>query len=370
MIELFSRDDQAYFGNTLGIQNLQAEFNRLDRAVRKLSELDDDHVGEADVTNHLEEAEQVLSDTKIFEKLVVQRSRAYARQSQMIEGGDGASFPERAKPKVAEYSIRKTYGELLDLLDRSFRRTNPLFALPIYNPLSYAKDDEANLDQMALGRQRQVVSLLRTQFLKRFESSVSAFEISCLRLLKKIMAFVEVHADSDAEKRRYERWKQQNASVIAETSNRQLDLFSEEEPEEDADFLDGRLIDEWEDKKLDPDEYEVGVMLDEAFLDLDQITKFITETRKFDPSHDDKLKKLIRLLKSKDLANQKVLVFTEFSDTANYLFTQLSEHGIERWKRSMAVAARTVSTFSNGLLRITTRATLPKPPRDAVKSRF
>ena len=56
---------------------------------------------------------------------------------------------------------------------------------------------------------------------------------------------------------------------------------------------------------------------------------FLDETRKFEPKHDDKLQKLIRLLKSKELAGQKVLIFTEFADTARYLKRQLDEAGID-----------------------------------------
>ena len=47
-------------------------------------------------------------------------------------------------------------------------------------------------------------------------------------------------------------------------------------------------------------------MMQETFLDLDQIVNFLEEARKFEPSHDDKLKKLIRLLNSKELEKQKV----------------------------------------------------------------
>ena len=67
----------------------------------------------------------------------------------------------------------------------------------------------------------------------------------------------------------------------------------------------------------------------ETFLDLDQIVHFLDEARKFEPKHDDKLQKLIRLLKSKELAGQKVLIFTEFADTARYLKRQLDEAGID-----------------------------------------
>ena len=77
------------------------------------------------------------------------------------------------------------------------------------------------------------------------------------------------------------------------------------------------------------DEYKVDEILDETFLDLDEIIRFLEETRKFHPKHDDKLQKLIRLLNSKDLTDRKVLVFTEFSDTARYIAKYLTEAGID-----------------------------------------
>src|SRR5205814_6371083 len=60
-----------------------------------------------------------------------------------------------------------------------------------------------------------------------------------------------------------------------------------------------------------------------------QIVQFLDEARKFEPRHDDKLQKLVRLLKAKELADQKVLIFTEFADTARYLKSQLDKAGID-----------------------------------------
>jgi superfamily II DNA/RNA helicase len=82
-------------------------------------------------------------------------------------------------------------------------------------------------------------------------------------------------------------------------------------------------------EKLDRVEYNVVEMMRETFFDLDQIVKFLEETRKFKPEHDDKLQKLVRLLSAKELAGQKVLIFTEFADTARYLKRQLDVNGIE-----------------------------------------
>jgi superfamily II DNA/RNA helicase len=70
-------------------------------------------------------------------------------------------------------------------------------------------------------------------------------------------------------------------------------------------------------------------MMAETYRDLDQLTHFVAEARKFEPKHDDKLQKLIRLLKTKELSGQKVLIFTEFADTARYLNRQLDESGID-----------------------------------------
>ena len=56
---------------------------------------------------------------------------------------------------------------------------------------------------------------------------------------------------------------------------------------------------------LDRAEYDVTEMMFETFLDLDQIVQFLDEARKFEPKHDDKLQKLIRLLKSKALDDRR-----------------------------------------------------------------
>src|SRR5207248_2680026 len=159
------------------------------------------------------EAQEILAASETFKELVVQRSRAYAVESQRRETGAAAMFPERKPPTVAEYSIKKTYGKLLDDVEAAFSKETPLFVLAIYFPLAYYIGPDESIDPLEKNRQYQVVGLIRTNFLKRFESSVWAFEQSCDRLLEKLLAFVEVHSDTPAEKKRLERWKLQNAEV-------------------------------------------------------------------------------------------------------------------------------------------------------------
>ena len=325
MIELFTRKDEAYFGRNLGIHNLRAHFNNLEKKLQK-------EMGRKeafDLSDKIVEAQDFISTDKIFETLVVQRSRAYAKESQMIESGNSAIFPERKAPKVASYSIRSTYGELLDMFEKAFQRSSPLFTLPLYYPLHWYIGPDSKIDPMEEGRQKQVVGLIRTMFLKRFESSICSFEFSCERLLKKLLAFLEIHSETDSEKSRLEKWKIQHEDIIGLVNERQLELFGDplEEDDVEEDVLPTELLDSIE--KLDRKEYDVSEMIQETYFDLDNLLRFLTEVRRFEPKHDDKLKKLIRLLKSKELKEQKVLIFTEFADTARYLYRQLKSAGID-----------------------------------------
>lgn len=323
MTELFTRCDEAYFARTLGVNNLSAHFNKKERDLRNVVGSD-----EVDLSESLVEVQKIMASDDIFRQLVVQRSRAYARESQIRETGSSAMFPERKPPQVAEYSIRKTYGRLLDIFEKAFTRKNPLFTLPMYYPLYWYKGPDTTIDAFEQNRQKQVVGLIRTNFLKRFESSVAAFELSCDRLLRKLLGFLEVNSETDAEKKRLERWKIQNAEILGYAVQRQLELWrdNEEEDCDEDDIVPPEILKDIE--KLNREEYKVDEMLSETLLDLDQIVKFLEEARRFQPKHDDKLQKLIRLLKSKELVDQKVLIFTEFADTARYLRQLLDDAGI------------------------------------------
>lgn len=317
MAELFTRRDDAFFARTLGVNNFRAHFNDLEKKFRA-------NVGHdvADVSEEMADAQRLLSADRVFESLVVQRSRGYARESQIRETGQAAVFPDRKAPQVADYSIRATYGRLLEIFEAAFSRSNPLFTLPMYYPLAWYKGPDQSIDKLEQGRQQQVVGLIRTGFLKRFESSVAAFELSCDRLLQKLLAFLKKNCEPGSEQSLLQRWMAQNAKTLDYITNRRSAFWAEEgEDPEDEDIIPEEMLAAIE--KLDRTEYDVPGMINETLLDLAEITKFLEETQKFQPKHDDKLKKLIRLLKSKELVGQKVLIFTEFADTARYLKQQL-----------------------------------------------
>jgi superfamily II DNA or RNA helicase len=328
MIELFSRREAAHFKD-LGIHSLPGHIRKMEKTLLAASEC----AGSTEVVEtNLAEVEEVLSGDVLFNAVVVQRSRAYVRQSQLLQGATAAVFPEREPPKVAEYSVKKTYGRLLEMVEKAFSKEKPLFSLAIYYPFAYYKGDKEKLPEAEVveNRQKQVVGLIRTQFLKRFESSAHAFERSCDRLLRKLLAFVTRHSETPGEKNRLERWKLQNKDLIGYVHARQRELFPDEDEEDEADedLISEEMLEEVPD--LPRDKYAVEEILQETYLDLDEIAAFLNELRKFQAKHDDKLKALLKLLKNdKELKERKVLIFTEFAETARYLKRQLEAAEIE-----------------------------------------
>ena len=332
MIEIFSGEDMKYFQPTLGISSLRRHFIDLEKKL--LGKGQEGDLFDIETAEDEDKAELALAMDRIFHALVVQRSRAYVRESQIQVAGDKALFPERLSPVVAEYGLKKTYGKLLAELEKAFNKQNPLFVLGVYNPLAYFKGERENTDATNLeeGRQKQVVTLIRTQFLKRFESSAAAFEMSCLRLLKKLFAWAEVHAEGH-DKKRLDRFKSKHAALIDYVEAHQNDLFSDEAEEDEVEpFLTEEMLAEVE--RLDRDEYEVGDLIDDCIDDMEQLAVFLDMVKDVTPKKDDKLQALIKLLKTdKVLKNQKLILFTEFADTARYLEKELRAAGIEGIER-------------------------------------
>ena len=327
MIELFSRRTPDYFKDApLGIHSLAGHFRRMEKDLESLvsPQAGDDGVME---TNEVE-AEKVLSNDALFREVVVQRSRAYVRKSQQQHRGTQAIFPQREDPRVVPYSIHKTYGRLLDMVEQALNKQKPLFSLAVYYPLAYYKGPDRTIDPLREGRQREVASLIRILFLKRFESSVRAFEMSCDSLLQKLLAWIIKNKTLGEALRRLERWKTKHGDLIDFVQHRQLELWSAEPDEEpDEDIVPDEMIEAAE--ELSRDEYKVDDIINETIDDLYQLAEFLEELKRFKPSHDDKLKALTKLLKSDPvLKKHKVLIFTEYMATARYLKQQLEAAGI------------------------------------------
>lgn len=353
MIELFSSRKADYFkAAPLGIHSLPGHFRKLEKELEKLINPSSKEV-ECYITDQVE-AEKILWNDDLFKTLVVQRSRAYVKQSQEQAGGQKTIFPTREIPQVAAYKLKKTYGKLLGLVETAFKKDKPLFSLAIYFPMSYYVGPDIDLQKKAFteNRQKEVVTLIRTQFLKRFESSAKAFELSCETLFVKLLAWLTKNSTTEAEKKRLDRWQNQHEQTISYVKANHKVLFQDENDVEE-DLISEEILEDI--VELPRSEYNVDEIIAETFLDLDQICEFLKEIQLLTPAHDDKLKTLINLLNTDPVLKvHKVIIFSEFMATARYLKKQLIEAGFKQvdevdsaTKKSRSDVIRSFAPFYN-----------------------
>jgi superfamily II DNA/RNA helicase len=142
--------------------------------------------------------------------------------------------------------------------------------------------------------------------------------------MMKMLAWMEVHCETEHEKASLTRWKRKHAKLLDYTP--QKDMFDEDEVEDDLvppELLEAVV-------KLSREDFKVEEIIADTLADLEQVADFLNELEKFKPSQDLKLKKLIQMLtKDPVLSKHKVLIFSEFGDTARYVAQQLKEAGIE-----------------------------------------
>ena len=353
MIELFSRRDERYFKDApLAIHSLQGHFRQLERDLESMliasqnktkpASRPAEEEGDEPVTDDVE-AGQVLLNDNLFRALVVQRSRAYVRRSQLQQhGAKAAIFPDRKPPEVAAYSLKQTYGPTLQYIEKAFSKGAPLFFLSPYFPLSHFRGDPKKLEELAGGqgaalsgfkfqrnRQEQVVRLIRIQLLKRFESSARAFEGSCESLLLKLYAFAKKNCTEPGEKHQLDVWENRKASVLARVrANRQAASGrSADDEDDDYELVPDDVLDRLD--ALDRADFDVSQILSETFMDLDELCELLEKLQQFTPAQDDKLAQLKALLTSNPLLSKhKVLIFSEFMDTARYLEAELNKAGV------------------------------------------
>jgi superfamily II DNA or RNA helicase len=322
LMEFFTRRDDNRFGY-LGINSIRGHLIQKEKAIEAvmgMAEGEEAVISDFDVTA----AQRILKDDTLFRETVVQRSRTYVKQREQ-SSETILSFPDRQPPQVAAYSLQQTYGPLLDDLRRAFDRDDPLLKLPIYYPMAYGRRPAESVeDRKEENRQRQVVGLVRTTMLKRFESSWKAFQYTCEDLLLKVMA-----AHRQLDDRRYEKWRDANALWLHEIERHMAQRYDQAVDAEDVEEED--LLSAFMDRDFSFDKrlFKVKEMVADIEQDMALLVTFLGRLRGLSSEQDTKVQTLLDLLKQDVLLSKhKVVVFTEFRDTARYLFETLKAAGI------------------------------------------
>lgn len=316
LINYFAQGQRDYFAK-LGENNLRGRFLEAERRMEEAIEAGGD-------LQALAQTQDFLRTDTILKAILIQRSRAYVKESEKLEP-NAPVFPERQTPQVVGYSLKDVYAGIYEDVRKAFDRDEPLVNLKIYSPEQFRIGSQ---DEQILQHEKQVVGLIRTLFLKRLESSWKAFEASVEALLEKMYGFVDRYAPEMADE-----WKATYASQWAIVQQHLIERDLGEEAEEDDDIDDPET-------RLDATKYDLAKLLPLVVADMSQLVSILSQVyQRFydgetDPkrqlqiavTQDDKLQELRQRLVSEPLLrNEKVVIFTEFRDTARYLWKALTD---------------------------------------------
>ena len=328
LIELFTHRQDDYFAPApLGIHSLQGHFKKMEAKLTTMTG--------TSVSDSIDVSDDIFRGDMLVNELVVQRSRAYVKKSLSNEEGAKVLFSIRQAPIVANYSLRKSYGSLIDHFVDSFYRKDkktgknlPILALAVYSPYEdiYYIGDKSKIDEMKSGRQQQVVNLIRQLLLKRFESSVEAFAETCIRIYARLRKFIMDYQEQGNQKQ-LERFlnKQEAISDFVDSFIEDNIMTTVEDLEDDLpDYV-------WEvEENLDVKDFDIRAMLDDTVLDMEVLAEFIQDIMGFKPENDDKIRELERILKEDPhVAGKKVIIFSEFRATAKYIYRELQKSGFK-----------------------------------------
>jgi hypothetical protein len=321
----YSAQNRADYFASIGIHNLRKHFIDADNRIEEQHSTKD--------INEAVDAVDFLHTDHLLQNVLIQRSRKYVKESEGI-GQDAPLFPERQLPQVIRYSLKSVYQTLYGEIKEAFDRDNPFLTLAIYNTSVYHKDP----DEQTAQYQRQIIALIRVLLLKRLESSFKSFEASVEDLLAKMADFLRRYSPE-----LFEAWQTTNRrwwSIVQAHIQERLEI--EEDKEAKAEEEDNLPDDE---NDFKPEEHDMERLLQDLQEDMELLTIFLSKIyRRFyvkgqegsleDPSRDDKVKQLIHYLQEEPiLEGRKVVIFTEFRDTARYVARQLRDAGFKRMEQ-------------------------------------
>ena len=331
LINYFAQNNRRHFAE-IGVHDFRKHFRNIEKRLENGNET-------IDIVERIEE-DDFLRQDPVLKQILIQRSRQYIKEAE-VTSGTHILFPKRIIEPTVDYSLRQVYRTLYDELQNAFDRHDPFLNLAIYNTVRYHKKPEKQIEN----RQKQIVGLIRTLVLKRLESSWRAFEATIENLLLKMAEWLERYAPE-----RFRMWEgtntrwwgvvqkhirerlQEDGILTQNTLETLLNSVASNPSEEEDDLASVEIGEDF-----NPNDHDVDRLFDDVVDDMNFLTGLLSRIYRLfyadelanepDTRQDDKLQQLLKLLKKHP--NEKLLIFTEFCDTARYLHTQLERAGFE-----------------------------------------
>src|SRR5574344_340028 len=251
---------------------------------------------------------------KLLDMLTIARSRKHIVK--YYDSADVGRFPTRLRPinEKADIDSEQLFPSLRNI-NNAIRKLN----LANFSPISSLKEEKkaeyaAKYDyQLSTGsvfkqsdREKNLVDLMRVNYLKRMESSIYSFYLSIKALLEQV--------NDNLYKIEH----------ITELSDSSVTIDNIDIEDDESDYLIGNKV------KVLLQDIDLVKWRQELEYDRDTLTKLMESAATISTTRDEKLTRLKEVIAHKienplNDNNKKLIVFTAFADTATYLYKELSE---------------------------------------------
>lgn len=271
---------------------------------------------------------------EVLDSVTIARSRKHIQK--YYDTTDIGTFPVRLppiskSPRLTDLKDAINYNEIFEQL--------MLLTLSIYTPSHYILpskiekyielfDTDKSLTQ--LGREMGIRRLMAINLMKRMESSVYSFNLTLTRIKELIEKTIQTIKEYDKK----------SAAELSLTDISHVDEFDGEDQNDDL-FSFGKKV------KIDLADMDYESWRRSLEKDAEVLELLSLMVGDITPEHDSKLQELLAVLRDKmtnpiNEGNRKVIIFTAFADTADYLYDNVSKFAKENFGLDTAMISGTV----------------------------
>ena len=317
--------DTSLIDNKLGTtKSIDEIFRQAQRAFNTWSELD--------VADRTTDALLRTLDFDFFELLdsvTIARSRKHIEK--YYDTADIGKFPTRNKPislrpVLTNLETATNYNQIYEELSKLslciYTPSNYIFPSKIqkYIDLTHNKGNELT----QIGREQGIRKLMSVNLLKRLESSINSFQLTLQRIYSLINDTVD----------KINRFEQYGISSI--------DMYESSDTEWDIDDSNTEYFTVGNKVQIDLADMDYKTWRAELTSDIEVLNGLMSMLNVITPKYDGKLQSLLKVISEKienpiNINNKKVLIFSAFSDTAEYLYEHVSVYIKEKYGLNTAV---------------------------------
>lgn len=275
---------------------------------------------------------------EVLDSVTIARSRKHIEK--YYDTSDIGSFPQRLKPislypPLTDLHGAINYNEIFEQL--------MLLNLAIYTPSHYIldskkskyadlfDDEKVNVGFTQANREQGIRRLMAINLMKRMESSVASFRLTLGRIDSLLKTTIEAIDNYN---------KCTDTKLDLEDISRMND-FDLDDQNDDELFSFGKKV-KINLGDMDYTSWRRDLAKDKEILEL--LTVMVADIT---PEHDSKLQELFKVLSDKiehpiNENNRKVIIFTAFSDTAEYLYDQVGKYILQKYHLNTAMVTGSV----------------------------